>query len=58
MATYEYKCDTDFRTVLVVRGMTEEEVIPICQLCDEEMVRIYNAAPVKFKGTGFYSTGG
>ncbi len=58
MATYEYKCDTDFRTVLVVRGMTEEEVVPICQLCDKEMVRIYNAAPVKFKGTGFYSTGG
>jgi predicted nucleic acid-binding Zn ribbon protein len=58
VASYEYKCDTDSRTVEVERGMTEEEVIPICEFCDSEMVRIYNAAPVKFNGTGFYSTGG
>jgi predicted nucleic acid-binding Zn ribbon protein len=38
--------------------MTEDEIIPICEFCDSEMVRIYNAAPVKFNGTGFYSTGG
>jgi predicted nucleic acid-binding Zn ribbon protein len=38
--------------------MSEAEVIPICETCKEDMKRVYYAAPVKFNGTGFYSTGG
>ena len=38
--------------------MTEEEVIPRCENCNTEMKRVYHAPPVKFNGTGFYSTGG
>jgi predicted nucleic acid-binding Zn ribbon protein len=38
--------------------MSEAEVIPICEICKEDMKRVYYAAPVKFNGTGFYSTGG
>lgn len=58
MATYEYKCSDDDFKVTIKRGMTEEEVIPYCDKCNEPMKRIYNAAPVKFNADGFYSTGG
>lgn len=58
MATYEYKCDVDNQEVSVQRHMSEAEVIPTCEICKEDMKRVYYAAPVKFNGTGFYSTGG
>lgn len=58
MATYEYKCSDDDFKVSIKRGMTEAEVIPYCDKCNEPMKRIYNAAPVKFNADGFYSTGG
>lgn len=58
MATYEYKCSHDDFKVSIKRGMTEAEVIPYCDKCNEPMKRIYNAAPVKFNADGFYSTGG
>lgn len=58
MATYEYKCKEDDSIVKITRGMTEKEIIPYCDQCNEPMTRIYNAAPVKFNATGFYSTGG
>jgi predicted nucleic acid-binding Zn ribbon protein len=44
--------------ITIERGMTEDEVVPICDNCDTEMKRVYHAPPVKFNGTGFYSTGG
>jgi len=58
MASYEYKCDSDSETVTIIRGMTEEEIIPYCDKCNEPMSRLYSAPPVKFNGSGFYSTGG
>jgi predicted nucleic acid-binding Zn ribbon protein len=58
MATYEYQCKADEFKITITRGMTQEEIIPYCDNCNEPMARIYNAAPVKFTGTGFYSTGG
>ena len=58
MASYEYKCDTDDCWITVYRGMTEPEVIPDCDTCSSPMKRVYTAPPVKFNGTGFYSTGG
>lgn len=38
--------------------MAEQEQIPACPDCEQPMGRIYNSAPVQFKGTGFYKTGG
>ena len=38
--------------------MTDDEIIPYCDTCNEPMTRVYNPAPVKFNGSGFYSTGG
>ena len=58
MASYDYKCDTDDFRITVHRGMTEDEILPYCDNCNEPMKRIYTAAPVKFNASGFYSTGG
>lgn len=58
MASYDYKCDVDSEVVTIIRGMTEDEIIPYCDVCNEPMSRLYSAPPVKFNGTGFYSTGG
>jgi predicted nucleic acid-binding Zn ribbon protein len=58
MASYEYKCDGDGYLITITRGMTEDEIIPYCDKCNEPMSRMYSAPPVKFNGSGFYSTGG
>ena len=58
MATYEYLCPFGNELVSIERGMTDEEVIPTCDNCNAEMKRVYYSAPVKFNGSGFYSTGG
>jgi predicted nucleic acid-binding Zn ribbon protein len=58
VATYEYKCSIDGSVITITRGMTEDEIIPYCDECNEPMGRLYSAPPVKFNGTGFYSTGG
>lgn len=56
MPTYDYECPGE--------GITRELSLPFnhdtpkCETCGADMVRIYNATPVHFKGTGFYSTGG
>ena len=58
MASYEYKCSADEQSITISRGMTEDEIIPYCDTCNQPMGRVYSAPPVKFNGTGFYSTGG
>ena len=58
MASYEYKCEEDDTRITIVRGMTDEEIIPYCDTCNQPTVRVYSAPPVKFNGGGFYSTGG
>lgn len=56
MATYEYTCKTCSSVAQTERSMSDEEVIPLC--CGELMLRVWQAAPIMFKGSGFYSTGG
>lgn len=58
VASYEYKCEKDFSTQTIQRGMTQDEIIPYCDICNNLMTRVYSAPPVKFNGSGFYSTGG
>ena len=38
--------------------MTEEEQEYACSVCGTKLRRVYTAPPVKFNGSGFYSTGG
>lgn len=58
MASYEYKCENDSEFVVITRGMSDDEIIPYCDTCNDPMTRVYSAPPVKFNGSGFYSTGG
>jgi len=55
MATYEYICE-DKHVSVEIRGMTEEQQIEKCDLCDKPVRRLFTAPPVQFKGTGFYSS--
>lgn len=56
MPTYDYECPGD--------GEVKEYQLPIsheppkCETCGVDMVRVYNAVPIHFKGSGFYKTGG
>ena len=58
MASYEYTCGKDSSIQIIQRGMTDDEIIPLCDACNTPMSRVYLAPPVKFNGSGFYSTGG
>lgn len=56
MATYEYRCGVCGKSQAITRLMSDEEVLPRCCLTD--MARVWEAAPIHFKGSGFYKTGG
>jgi putative FmdB family regulatory protein len=58
MATYEYRCAKDNSYVVMTRSIDDRDKSVPCPECNSDMSRIYNATPVHFKGSGFYSTGG
>ena len=58
MASYEYRCVKDSSTQTIQRGMTSDEIIPLCDTCNQPMERVYSVPGVKFNAGGFYSTGG
>lgn len=58
MATYEYECPSEGFKSTVERPMADDEPDYFCNSCGNKLRRIFTAAPVKFNGTGFYSTGG
>lgn len=58
MPTYEYRCDDDKTLITLSRSVDERDDLVECSTCGREMRREYNAVPIKFNGTGFYSTGG
>jgi predicted nucleic acid-binding Zn ribbon protein len=58
MANYEYECPAEKEIITISRPMSEPEKDYFCGVCGAQLKRIYNAAPVKFNATGFYSTGG
>jgi putative FmdB family regulatory protein len=58
MASYDYECAGDGEIITIERGMTEPEQEYACSICGSKLKRVYTAPPVKFNGTGFYSTGG
>jgi len=53
MPAYDFKCPACTTIVEV-----NENIPPSCPTCAEVMVRIWSAPAIKFKGSGFYSTGG
>lgn len=57
MPTYEYKCDDCGTTMEKQVPVDERDTVWECS-CGKPMKRTYNAVPIKFNSTGFYSTGG
>lgn len=58
MATYEYECPSENTKIIINRPMADDEPEYFCEACGDKLKRIYEAPPVKFNATGFYSTGG
>ena len=54
MPSYEYRCAKCVTQYEVERSIHAEASDPIC--CDTPMNRVYSAPPVRFNGTGFYTT--
>lgn len=55
MPLYDYKC-TQCGSVREVRHGFEESYEDACPACGGAMARVFNAAPIVFKGSGFYAT--
>ncbi len=55
MPLYDYACTQCGRTVEVRHGFNEVHQDP-CTVCGAPVRRVFNAAPVLFKGSGFYVT--
>ena len=56
MATDEYTCPDDNKTVIIERSIFDAEPEYDCPQCGTTLQRIYTAPPVKFNASGFYST--
>jgi putative FmdB family regulatory protein len=57
MPTYEYKCQTCDTFIDRQVDVEDRDDAWNCP-CGGPMKRVYTAVPVKFNGSGFYSTGG
>lgn len=55
MPLYDYACTKCGRTQEVRHGFDERYDRP-CEACGAPMRRVFNPAPVLFKGSGFYVT--
>jgi putative FmdB family regulatory protein len=55
MPLYDYACTQCGRTFEVRHGFNEAHQDP-CTVCGAPVRRVFNAAPVLFKGSGFYVT--
>lgn len=58
MPNYSYRCSKDASTMVLQRAIDERDNEVLCSLCNEPMIRYYDAPAIQFKGSGFYKTGG
>jgi putative FmdB family regulatory protein len=61
MPNYDFKCSTcgTTREQFIYHKDYEKYVVRCPKLgCNQPMERVYSVPAIKFKGTGFYSTGG
>jgi len=56
MPEYDFRCDICNQTQAIQRSIHDDPVAPKC--CGIFMNQVYSVPAVKFKGDGFYSTGG
>lgn len=55
MPLYDYQCSTCGKVVEVRHGFNETYAEP-CPACGGALDRVFNPAPIVFKGSGFYVT--
>jgi putative FmdB family regulatory protein len=55
MPLYDYKCTQCGKISEVRHGFDEAHADP-CPACGGNLVRVFNPAPIVFKGSGFYVT--
>ena len=56
MPIYDYQCKECQTGESVIANINETITDPICESCNQAMVRKYNFGAVTFKGSGFYRT--
>lgn len=55
MPLYDYKCQSCGKVAEVRHGFNEAYTEP-CAACGGKLARVFNPAPIVFKGSGFYVT--
>jgi putative FmdB family regulatory protein len=55
MPLYDYKCTACGKITEIRHGFGESHADP-CPACGATLVRVFNPAPIVFKGSGFYVT--
>lgn len=55
MPLYDYRCSACGKTTEVRHGFNDTYADP-CAACGGDMRRVISAAPIVFKGSGFYIT--
>lgn len=58
MPTYQYTCIECDKSKDLVRDVDDRDNPVVCETCGYLLKRNFVAAPIQFKGSGFYSTGG
>jgi putative FmdB family regulatory protein len=58
MPTYQYVCIECDLSQDLKRHVDDRDNPVMCEKCGYVMKRTFNASPIQFKGSGFYSTGG
>ena len=55
MPLYDYKCSSCHKVTEIRHGFGEDVTSP-CPQCGGKLARVFNPAPIVFKGSGFYVT--
>ena len=55
MPLYDYQCSSCGQTIEIRHGFNDTYAEP-CAACGGSLTRVFNPAPILFKGSGFYIT--
>ncbi|MEY3378247.1 MAG: hypothetical protein RLZZ328_1407 [Bacteroidota bacterium] len=56
MAAYEYICNKCNKEYTKVRSIKEDDPGYSCDVCNNDLTRVYSKVGAVFNGPGFYST--
>ena len=52
MPQYDYRCNADY-TLITMYQSFEDNSIPNCSLCGQQMSKVFQATPAVFRGDGW-----